>query len=155
MKKGASFSDILKAATENKDAREKVFSEIVTKLFKYDKETLLMTSRLSQEMAYYIVKHIIVESFYHSYWIKIKVIKKAIHKSTYPFYEITNQPIYPEIQAYKINAYRDLILSILAITISYDGKGREEALSVIKSAEAKIIEQELRESQGMLGKFLK
>jgi hypothetical protein len=146
------ISDILQNSGESSDARQKVFSEIVQKLF--DPESLLMISRVSQELAYYIVKHLIVEGIYYQYWLRIKIIRKAVPCDVYPFYRMETVTLNPGLDHFKMAAYKKLIDQILMITISYDGKGREEALSVIKSAEAKLMEQELMDKQGMLGKFL-
>lgn len=144
------MSQIMSSLMDQKDAREKAYQEMVKKLF--DKDSLLMIARLSPELAYYIVKHQILLGMFQLYYEKIDVEIELRDEGGV----LVSRPIYRDskIPSYTHGAYKNIIDDILQITISYDGQGRREILETMMSAEAKMLQDELRKNKtGILGKF--
>lgn len=150
LEQGFSIGDIMGMMSEQKDAREKAFSEMAAKLF--DKSSLLMISRLDQTLGYYIVKHCILLQMYQLYWEKITVEVELSHTKQgwvgKPVYHLDGLP------EHMTKAYKNVIDDILQITISYEGQGRKEILETMMSAEAKMVQAELMKNRGLMGKIL-
>lgn len=147
---GFSISDIMGMMNEQKDAREKAFSEMAAKLF--DKTSLLMISRLDQNLGLHIIKHMILLEMFQNYWNKVQV--NYILKPTPNGVICEPEYICPDLDEHMKNAYRTVVESILQVTISFEGQGRKEILETMMSAEAKMVQAELLKNRGMMGKIL-
>jgi len=145
--KAITIADLFSAIKETKDAREVAFSNMVEKLF--NKDALLMISRLDKQLRYYIVKHLIIDNFYNQFYQQIEVKVKFVKDKKFPFYKRQITEIIGNKKDIMIKGYRKLIDELLQITISDEGKGRTEILSIIAAAEQKIRELEAQTGQSL------
>lgn len=145
---GLTKEDLFSAISNVQDAREKVLSSMVDKLFK--KDALLMISRLDNDLSNYIVKHLIINNFFMLYWNKIKIDITLTPIEEPPYYkkEYTINTI--ELPEHIKISYQRLIDELLQITISNQGQGRKEIMEIIKSLEARMIEDKINENKGIV-----
>lgn len=128
---------IASAIKESKDPREVAYSMLVNYL--YDRQKLKMISRLDGEMMKYIVKNLIVIDFYQRWWSDAKADISFVKTKTPPYYEKKVKYTWPVYDGKKDPRYENLINDILELTISLEhGKGRQEILEIIKSAENEL-----------------
>ena len=149
IQEGFSISDIMGMMNDQKDAREKAFSEMAAKLF--DKSSLLMISRLDSSLGLHIIKHCILLEMFQNYWNKVQV--NYILKPTVSGLVCETEYICPELDEHMKTAYKSVVESILQVTISFEGQGRKEILETMMSAEAKMVQAELMKNRGMMGKI--
>jgi len=150
--KGLSKADLFEAIEKVGDAREKVLSGMVNKLF--DDESLLKIARLDNELTNYIIKHLIIDNFFLEYWTKISIEKKIIKSNIYPYYSFEYTEKFERLPKHIEKSYRRLINELLEVTISYQGQGRKEIMEIIKSMEARLIEDKINENRGIVSKIL-
>jgi len=141
LEKPITLNDLFKAQNELGLGKDKILAQMVEKLF--DEQKLLMIARLDTNLAYYIVKHLIIDNFYMDYYSKIKIIYEMKKIDIEPYYEIVPNYDDKDISVHIVDSYKRLINEILQITISFQGKGREEILQTIKTIEAKILQDEM------------
>jgi len=145
---GLTKDDLFSAIANVQDAREKVLSSMVDKLFK--KDALLMISRLDNDLSNYIVKHLIINNFFMLYWSKVKVTITLKPIKEPPYYKkicvITDMELPEHIKL----SYQRLIDELLQVTISNQGQGRKEIMEIIKSLEARMIEDKINENKGIV-----
>jgi len=147
------MEDIVNLMSQNRDAREKAFSEMVGKLF--DKKSLLMISRLNADVSMFIVKHLIARRYFMYYWQEHKAHGVWTMTDTPPYYKVKWKHDRGFSQQMMKDSYNEFLDELMQVTISFQGKGREEILATIKSAESKILEQEMMQNRtGLLGRFL-
>jgi hypothetical protein len=150
----ATMADLVQLMSQSSDAKDLILKEMSAKLF--DKDSILMISRLNQEMSYYLTKHLIVRNFFTEYYQNFKYEQWLIPKKTKPYYEVKTEYQYGKLNEKLTEAYNKFILELCSLTISFNGESRKEMMSVIKSTEAKIMEQEMTQGglKGQLGRVL-
>lgn len=123
--------------------------ELAKKIF--DKDSLLMIARLDDELALFVLRHLIVLNYYAEYWQQVETITTFKRIDVYPYYEVSNDVVRAPVEALS-GSYRRWINELLQVTISFKGEGRREVLEVMKSAEAKMLESQLKKQKsGILG----
>jgi hypothetical protein len=145
-----SMSDVLGMLSEQKDAREKAFSEMAQKLF--SREDLLMIARLDDNLAFYILRLQVIYHMYQEYWNRISVDYEL--KETPQGWTCEVQEHAEKLPKHMAAAYKSVVEDILQITISFKGQGRKEILETMMSAEAKLVQEEMRKNRGIMGKFI-
>ena len=139
------MEDLEDLINKSKDPRDIAYSMLVNNL--WDPSKLNMISRLDGDLTYYIAKNLIVNEFFLKYWCRAK--------AQYKFKKIKNPPYYQKEIIYKWpssnltydKAYEEFIKTVLELTISKQGKGREEILKIIKSSDD---DMSLRERAGSM-----
>ena len=141
------LSDFMKAITEHKDPRELAFGKIADYLFNYDK--LMMISRLNPDLSMSIIKNKVVIYFFHDYYTNIDVKIKLVPYDKPPYYrQVVSYKLYiKRLHAKLLENYPKLLNDVMAITISLEGKGRREALDILRSADTQLKEN------SMMGRF--
>lgn len=124
-------ADLMEATENMKDGREKALGDMVKKLF--DESTLLMISRLNDDLMYYVIKHLIIDNFFVAYWKDIRVEKIIVKDDKYPGYRYKTVNHTPMIDEKMRNSYRNFIEELLQCTISYKGQSRTEVMEAIKA----------------------
>jgi hypothetical protein len=151
--KSMTMADLVKLQNLNQDPKDKILTEMSAKLF--DKDSILMISRLNQDMSYYITKHLIVRNFFSEYFQNLSYKQWLKPIKTKPYYEVKTEYSYGRLNSKLIEAYDKFILEICSLSISFNGESRKEIMSVLKTAEAKIMESEMAgKSSGSLGRIL-
>lgn len=150
IKKNIKLDDILGSITQAEDTKEKVLNDMTSYLFNDDK--IYMIARLDKELAFYIVKHVIIKEFFLMYWNQCNIKIEIIKNNDYPYYEIIKNITYPTKEEL-VKSYDNYIYRLLQITISFQGKGRDEIISIIKSVYQQI-EFEETEKRGLLKRFM-
>lgn len=143
-KAGRRINEVNRLMSESKNAFEKTFGESITKLFDKKDGNLKMVSRLTSELTYYIVKHLLVLNWYATYWNKLAVNFSIVKTKKYPYWEVKREYIGDSLLLEKYNnAYNDTIDDLLMLTISQGGLGRTELLQAVSAAEDKMREGQL------------
>ena len=144
-----SLDDFYKAMEKNQDVKDVALSNMVDTLFSDEK--LFMIARLDKNLAYYMVKHIIIKNFFYTYYTDCSVGIEIKKTSEYPFYYVEYTQKIPKQQDLK-GSYDEFMKRILQITISFEGKGREEIISIIKALREDIADEEISKG-GLLKKL--
>ena len=123
--------------------REQAYTKLVEYL--HDKSKLLMTSRLTEDFTYYMLKHLIVRRHYYNYYKHIKIKYTFTETDKPPLYKV-NVDVNKEHTLREFKAsYDKLIEEMLQLTISFKGLGREELIRVIESVDRRLHEEEMRQ----------
>jgi hypothetical protein len=138
--KGISAKDILSLMQESTDVKEKILKEVVDKLF--SKEHLLMISRLDNNLAYYLIKLLIIEGFYNNFYYNLKYEVTISPSDKPPFYK--TEVTYKDVNVDLIikNSYHEFIDKLQMITISFKGQGREELIKLYDALNERIRKEE-------------
>jgi len=169
---GINVIDKLTQLNEGTDIKEKVLKEVVDKLF--SKEHLLMISRLDNTLAYHVIKFLIIDIFYADYYYSCKMtyhLVKCFHiekikdttNKTYdkvvwdnPPYEMVVTYTYPSIDNIIKRSYRRFINELLQVTISFNGKGRDELIKLYDSVNRELRNEDMNrgflKNLGLTGK---
>lgn len=132
------FMDLLGANSRGLDAMADRLSDIL-----FNKEKLLMTSRLSKEYALMIIRNSIVSKFFIGYYgnCDAKIEIEAI--SVPPYYRRKkNKEVIPNDQRVLKNIMAELNEELLQITIAFDGEGRRELTDIVKAVVGKSNEDQ-------------
>ncbi len=123
------MDDLLRVIQDSKDPREIAYTKLVDHLWNKDK--LMMISRLDRELFYYSVKNLIIIAFFQKYWCEAeaKITLKPI--DTPPYYEQDVEYVYPYDNGRINPEYKTMIENIWELTISKGGLGRSEILKLI------------------------
>jgi hypothetical protein len=144
---GVTAEDLLKVMSESTDVKEKILKEVVDKLF--DKDNLLMISRLDTDLAYYIIKHLIIDGFYQQYFFSISYTVIIEPSNIQPFYKTRVEYVRPDVNKIIKPTYRKFINELLQVTISFKGQGRNELIKLYDAINERIRREDLQ------GSFLK
>lgn len=147
-KKKLSSDMFMKMLKESKDPREVAYSMIVDYLM--DENKLLMTSILKGDYPEYIIKNLILIDFYQNYYANIKVKINFIKSDEPPYYKRTvdYSAFNQDLKQVLLNKYPQLVKNLMMVTISKDGKGREQFLGILKAAD------ELMEIKNKIGSWV-
>ena len=146
--KGGNIDDFLGDLGKDDNVKEKILKEVVEKLV--DPKYLLQFSRLDRDMSYYICKHLIILDFFSDYFLKCSCKIFIIKSSQYPFYKKQCVYVMPSKNEIK-GIYRRFVNELQQLTIAYEGEGRKELISLFRS-----LNHELENDQkkaGLLEKF--
>ena len=80
MSTGITAKEIIEAMQQTTDVKEKLLKDLTDKLF--DKKNLLMISRLDNNLAFYVIKHLIIDGFYAKFYSQIESLK-TVYKLYY------------------------------------------------------------------------
>lgn len=124
-----------------RDPRELAYKQIVDYLFDYSK--LLMVARLSEDLAKTILKNKIVIYFFHDYYSEIDVRIRFTQIPEPPYYRrsVDYSPFTKALKEKLLKKYPQMLDDVMAITVSFSGKGRGEALDILKAADNEIERQ--------------
>ena len=156
---GKSFSEVMNSDDEGGTLEKSVFM-LTNKLF--SKENLYMIARLDENLAFYMIKHVILKRVFYDYYmhctlkfktIEVKEDEKIIkyldgkrievivNNRVKPYYQVNAIVVYPEITLLE-GAYDNFINDIMELTISFKGLGREEIRDLIRGLHGEIEKKE-------------
>lgn len=124
---------------------EKTFSTTQNTLF--GKDNLLMTSRPSKEFSMYFLRLLIVRRFFYNAWRNVSMQYEVKETKTPPYYEFScnvigkGNALY---DAWRLNMFDEFLDEVLMLLISVEGKGRQEAVDIMKAAVTILRENELK-----------
>lgn len=130
-------------AGQQEDPKSKAYVELVKIL--YDDKKLLMISRLSKNQQTAILKNFIISDFFVEYYNNCGVKIKLLPTDEPPFYKRELTYNYPDIEEVIKTRYKGFMDKVMSITISEDGKGRDEAIQILRNEPVQPI--------GMVDKF--
>ena len=139
---GAGPQDLMQMMMEQRDDTAKLMSELVNKLFEDGESTLLKISRVSQDLSYFLIKHLICISFFGEFWEGIRVEKRIVKTDKYPFWK-SIVSYETELQEGISHRYKALTKQILSLTISLNGQGRVEVIEMAKTLIMRVQEDKL------------
>jgi hypothetical protein len=142
------LNDLYSALEYAQDPKDRAITEGIKTLF--DNKNLYKIARLDFNLAFYIVKHVIIREFYFMYYTNCKYEIKIIQSKTFPFYKIKNKTTIPDSTILR-GSYDKLIQRLLEITISFKGEGRKEMIQIIKALREEVEEE--KDIKNLIKKF--
>jgi hypothetical protein len=145
---GLTVADLINAS-KDKGNKDKLVGDLADKMF--NKEFLHMIARLDNNLAYYILKHIIINIYFIKTWANVKAINTIVPTKNgyYVDSKLTNGDLFKSL----IESYKELIDSIEMITISLGGQGRQEIIAIIKAMMVRLNEEENIKKAGGLNRL--
>ena len=116
---------------QTKDPRSEAMVEIAKILFNFDK--LLMIGRFSKNQQVGILRSFVVQDFFIEYYNKCICDIAYVPIDEPPFYKKTIDHKYPDINEDVKEKYKEFMNKVMAISISEDGLGRSEAISILSN----------------------
>lgn len=162
------FASAMKEAQKgSEDAIEKVYLKFAEMSF--DPKYVLAMGRYKPNMLYWMLKHVILESWFGEYYMDLKVRvalspTSAVVKGpdgavigggtaikAYPFYRRVVEPQVPkDFEESQKKRYWHMIEKFGALTVSEDGQGRKELFGVMNRGQGEMMLQE--RLAGLMGK---
>jgi hypothetical protein len=162
------FAAAMKEAQKgSEDAIEKVYLKFAEMSF--DPKYVLAMGRYKPNMLYWMLKHVILESWFGEYYMDLKVkvhlspetavVKNAAGLpiggcesiTTYPFYRRVVEDVVPkDFEESQKKRYWHMIEKFGALTVSEDGLGRKELFGVMNRGQGEMMLQE--RLAGLMGK---
>lgn len=144
--------EMLSVLTSSGEKQENLIDETRAEVIKmlFNKDKLLMISRISTDFMYYLTKLLIIRGFFFNYWVNVTVKTEIKQIKTPPYYTI--KQIVNTKNAYKqaITSLDILIEEMLQLTISHNGLGRIEGKEIAESMAHAQREEELKRA-GLFG----
>lgn len=131
-------SGIVEGGDEGGTLEKSVFM-LTNKLF--DKAHLRMIARLNDTLAYYMIKHEALKLTFYDYYMKCRINYRLQAQDEPPYYRTCHQDVRPSPRGLS-SSYREFIDIIYEITISFQGKGREEIRDLIRGLHGEIEKKE-------------
>lgn len=145
---GKGIDDFFNSLGQDENTKEKLLKTVVEKLVM--PEHLLEFSRLDREMSYYVCKHLLILNFFHDFYMMSEYRIAIIRSKVYPFYEKKVTFRLPP-KKVMMGIYRKFVNELLQLTIAYEGQGRQELVSLFRSLNQQLTEDEKK--SGFLQKF--
>jgi hypothetical protein len=141
-KKPLKLDDLIKLASDGKNVIEKLFSEMGSRIF--DEKQLKMISIVDHELQYHILRHLLVlnwvDEFYNKITMKVTLSVDGTRIKSHVEY-------FGNVKVKMQDSFKQSIDDTLSLTISRDGRGREDAIRFAQSAEDRILRQQMQEQQ--------
>lgn len=132
-------------AEADRDAREKAYMRFVE--FYLNVDNILMISRISDWLQFYLWKLIVIHKYYDRFWGSVKVSKTLIAKEDWPYYEAREQIVGREqVEEEMRGTYWDMVSKFLQSTVSLNGASRDELRGIITRQDAQLEMQGLQRS---------
>ena len=143
------INELLGKLNDQKSVNEKIVIGLVDHLFK--EKNLLMLGRIKARQMGDIVRMIIITDFYAKYYEKATVKYKMTQIDEYPYYHIDLDEYRPHTKKVMSSTMESLLIKILKLTVSEDGKGREEAVKIVEGARNEVmLNQNMRGMGGLI-----
>ena len=144
------INELLGKLNDQQSVNEKIVIGLVDHLFK--EKNLLMLGRIKPRQMGDIVRMIIITDFYAKYYEKASVSYKVTQTKGYPYYHVKLDQYRPVAKKVMSSTMESLLVKILKLTVSEDGKGREEAVKIVEGArnEALINQNNMRGMNGLI-----
>lgn len=134
---GDLVQELLGKLNDQQTVNEKIVIGLVDHLFK--EKNLLMLGRIKTKQMADVVRMIIITDFYAKYYEKASVTYKVIKTDTHPYYEVKVVQTRPNTKKVMSSTMDNLLIKILKLTVSEDGKGREEAVKIVEGVRAETM----------------
>lgn len=131
------INELLGKLNDQQSVNEKIVIGLVDHLFK--EKNLLMLGRIKTRQMADIVRMIIITDFYAKYYEKASVKYRIVKQSDYPYYAVKVDQTRPHARKVMSSTMASLLNKILKLTVSEDGKGREEAVKIVEGARAEVM----------------
>ena len=144
------INELLGKLNDQQSVNEKIVIGLVDHLFK--EKNLLMLGRIKPRQMGDVVRMIIITDFYAKYYEKASVSYKVTQTKEYPYYHVKLDQYRPVAKKVMSSTMESLLVKILKLTVSEDGKGREEAVKIVEGArnEALINQNNMRGMNGLI-----
>lgn len=115
---------------------ERISENTVKSLF--DSRNLLMLGRVTREGLGEIVRMLIITDFYSRYYESCKVSYSLVKTDIPPYVRVSAVEIRPDKDKVMSSTIKNLMENILKLGVSLDGRGRDEAVSIVQNANCMV-----------------